>query len=152
MASFASSATTCGARKQAWTKNKKKKVGENNGQLRFIRHHMWRTQARLDQNLLYWTNVNFLGFQPVVYKFLVGVCYTKYIFNQCACYNWQRQYEIQFSLVLQTNLNYEREQFWREMTDGRLLCVLHGGETWSSATDKTELTHSLNTLFCQKWK
>ena len=25
------------------------KVGENNGQLRFIRHHGWRTQARLDQ-------------------------------------------------------------------------------------------------------
>ena len=33
MASFASSATTCGAHKHAWTK----KVGENNGQLRFIR-------------------------------------------------------------------------------------------------------------------
>ena len=27
----------------------KKKVGENNGQLRFVRHHVWRTQARLDQ-------------------------------------------------------------------------------------------------------
>ena len=26
------------------------KVGENNGQLRLIRHHRWRTQARLDQN------------------------------------------------------------------------------------------------------
>ena len=26
-------------------------VGENNGQLRFIRHHVWRTQARLDQKL-----------------------------------------------------------------------------------------------------
>ena len=25
------------------------KIGENNGQLRFVRHHMWRTQARLDQ-------------------------------------------------------------------------------------------------------
>ena len=24
-------------------------VGENNGQLRFVRHHGWRTQARLDQ-------------------------------------------------------------------------------------------------------
>ena len=32
-------------------KKKKKKVGENNGQLRFVRHHVWRTQARLDQNL-----------------------------------------------------------------------------------------------------
>ena len=31
-------------------KKKKKKVGENNGQLRFVRHHVWRTQARLDQN------------------------------------------------------------------------------------------------------
>ena len=30
-------------------KKKKKKVGENNGQLRFVRHHGWRTQARLDQ-------------------------------------------------------------------------------------------------------
>ena len=26
-----------------------KKVGENNGQLHFVRHHVWRTQARLDQ-------------------------------------------------------------------------------------------------------
>ena len=34
-------------------RKKKKKVGENNGQLRFIRHHGWRTQARLDQN---WRN------------------------------------------------------------------------------------------------
>ena len=25
------------------------KEGENNGQLRFVRHHVWRTQARLDQ-------------------------------------------------------------------------------------------------------
>ena len=33
-------------------KNKKKKVGENNGQLRFVRHHGLRTQARLDQNWL----------------------------------------------------------------------------------------------------
>ena len=32
-----------------WCGNKKKKVGENNGQLRFVRHHEWRTQARLDQ-------------------------------------------------------------------------------------------------------
>ena len=31
------------------TEKKKKKVGENNGQLRFVRHHVWRTQARLDQ-------------------------------------------------------------------------------------------------------
>ena len=30
-------------------KNKKKKVGENNGQLRFVRHHGLRTQASLDQ-------------------------------------------------------------------------------------------------------
>ena len=28
---------------------KRKKVGENNGQLRFVRHQGWRTQARLDQ-------------------------------------------------------------------------------------------------------
>ena len=33
-------------------KKKKNKVGENNGQLRFVRHHGWRTQARLDQNQL----------------------------------------------------------------------------------------------------
>ena len=31
---------------------KKKKVGENNGQLRFVRHHGWRMKARLDQNVL----------------------------------------------------------------------------------------------------
>ena len=30
-------------------REKKKKVGENNGQLHFIRHHGWRTQTRLDQ-------------------------------------------------------------------------------------------------------
>ena len=30
-------------------KRKEKKVGENNGQLRFVRHHVWRTQPRLDQ-------------------------------------------------------------------------------------------------------
>ena len=30
-------------------KKKEKKVGENNGQLRYVRHHVWRTQARLDQ-------------------------------------------------------------------------------------------------------
>ena len=28
----------------------KRKVGENNGQLRFVRQHGWRTQARLDQH------------------------------------------------------------------------------------------------------
>ena len=44
MANFASFATTCGAHKHAWTK-KKKKVGENNGQLRFVRHHGWRKHA-----------------------------------------------------------------------------------------------------------
>ena len=48
MASFASSATTGGARKHAWTK---KKVGVNNGQLRFVRNHGWCTQARLDQKV-----------------------------------------------------------------------------------------------------
>ena len=31
-------------------KKKKKKEGENNGQLCFVRHHVWRTQARLDQH------------------------------------------------------------------------------------------------------
>jgi len=31
-------------------KKKKKKVGENNDQLRFVRHQEWRTQARLDQH------------------------------------------------------------------------------------------------------
>ena len=30
-------------------RRKKKKEGENNGQLCFVRHHKWRTQARLDQ-------------------------------------------------------------------------------------------------------
>ena len=36
-------------RRRGRKKKKKKKVGENNGQLRFVRHHGWRTQARLDQ-------------------------------------------------------------------------------------------------------
>ena len=30
-------------------KKKEKKIGENNGQLRFVRHQGWRTQERLDQ-------------------------------------------------------------------------------------------------------
>ena len=38
-------------RRRRKRKKKKKKVGENNGQLRFVRHHVWRTQARLDQHL-----------------------------------------------------------------------------------------------------
>ena len=37
-------------RRRKRRKKKKKKVGENNGQLPFVRHHGWRTQARLDQN------------------------------------------------------------------------------------------------------
>ena len=40
-----------------WVKSRrrrrKKKVGENNGQLRFVRHHVWRTQARLDQKMIF---------------------------------------------------------------------------------------------------
>ena len=32
-------------------KRKKEKVGENNGQLRFVRHQGWRMQARLAQFL-----------------------------------------------------------------------------------------------------
>ena len=39
-----------GSKAEGVEKKKKKKVGENNGQLRFFRHHGWRTQARLDQN------------------------------------------------------------------------------------------------------
>ena len=39
-------------KKKKEKKKKKKKVGENNGQLRFVRHHVWRTQARLVQFLL----------------------------------------------------------------------------------------------------
>ena len=30
-------------------KEEEEKVGENNGQLRFVCNHVWRTQARLDQ-------------------------------------------------------------------------------------------------------
>ena len=48
MASFASSATTGGACKHAWTK---KKVGENNGQLRFRPLPRVVHASRLDQNL-----------------------------------------------------------------------------------------------------
>ena len=53
MASFASSTTMCGARKHAWT---------NNGQLHFVRHLVWRTQARLDQYMLhlnFFTKLNY---------------------------------------------------------------------------------------------
>ena len=56
MASFALSATTCGACKHAWTKIRTpprvahaSRLDQNNGQLCFVRHHKWRTQARLDQ-------------------------------------------------------------------------------------------------------
>ena len=44
---------THGARKHAWHTRAAwaKKVGENNGQLRFVRHHVRGTQARLDQQL-----------------------------------------------------------------------------------------------------
>ena len=34
---------------------KKKKKRENNGQLRFVRHHGWRKQARLDQKFKLFT-------------------------------------------------------------------------------------------------
>ena len=47
MASFASSATTCGARKHAWTK----KVGENDGQLRLHLPPRAAHASRLDQNI-----------------------------------------------------------------------------------------------------
>ena len=41
---------------------KEKKVGENNGQLRFVRHHRWRTQAHLDQKLHHsWTEYCLVG-------------------------------------------------------------------------------------------
>ena len=36
--------------KEKRKEKKKEKVVENNGQLRFLRHHGWCTQARLDQN------------------------------------------------------------------------------------------------------
>ena len=39
-----------GSKVEGGERKKKKKVGENNGQLRFVRHHLWRTQARLDQH------------------------------------------------------------------------------------------------------
>ena len=45
-------------KKKKKKKEKKKKVAENNGQLRFVRHHVWRTQARLDQNVLNWSPVD----------------------------------------------------------------------------------------------
>ena len=48
MASFASSGTTCGARKHAWTKRKRERLndGNNNGQATYgARKHAWRTQA-----------------------------------------------------------------------------------------------------------
>ena len=48
-------ASTHGARKPPGPKKEEEEEderlndGENNGQLRFVRHHVWRTQARLDQ-------------------------------------------------------------------------------------------------------
>ena len=39
------------SRRRRKKERKKKKVGENNGQVRFVRHHVWRTQARLDQKI-----------------------------------------------------------------------------------------------------
>ena len=67
MASFASSATTCGARKHAWTK-RKKKVGENNGQLRFRPPPRVAHASRLDQFL---TNIFvFLGKFPYNFDYI----------------------------------------------------------------------------------
>ena len=42
------------AKLSASTKVVAKKVGENNGQLRFVRHLVWRMQARLDQNIFFY--------------------------------------------------------------------------------------------------
>jgi len=39
-------------KKEKRKKERKKKEGENNGRLRFVRHHGWRMQARLDQKHL----------------------------------------------------------------------------------------------------
>ena len=73
---------------------KKEKVDENNGQLRFVRHHVWRTQARLDQ-LLALTNVgegkgqlrikslklcNFIYF---IFIFIFG--WSKYTWQDLSC-------------------------------------------------------------------
>ena len=56
MASFASSATTCGARKHAWTKRLNN--GENNGQATHgARKHAWRTQAA-------WANILLTSIYP----------------------------------------------------------------------------------------
>ena len=44
-----------------------KKVGENNGQLCFVRHHGWRTQARLDQK-------NILTSTDCIYTATLGKC------------------------------------------------------------------------------
>ena len=38
-------------KKKKKKRKKKKKVRENNGQLRFVPHHVWRTQARLDHKV-----------------------------------------------------------------------------------------------------
>ena len=40
------------------------KVGENNGQLPFVRHHVWRTQAHLDQLLVF---VNVCHIYMIIY-------------------------------------------------------------------------------------
>ena len=60
MASFASSATNCEARKHAWTKKERERKeerlndGDNNGQATHGAHkHAWRTQAA-------WANIEYV--------------------------------------------------------------------------------------------
>ena len=63
-----------------------KKVGENNGQLRFVRHHVWRTQARLDQPLVPGVFLSFSSsffsafyFSPTSENFpCVKICFPQY--------------------------------------------------------------------------
>ena len=121
MASFASSATTCGARKHAWTKTCC--IG----------------QMSTSQDSNQWF-ISFLLVCVTPSTFSTSVHVTTDNIS-LSIVRISPAVKIQFSLVQQTNLNYEREQFWREKTGGRLVGVLPGRETWSSDEDKTELTN-----------
>ena len=63
-------------RKKKEKKEEEKKVGENNGQLRFIRHHVWRTQACLDQYITHATHLTWYR-QTGLMKFLPFVLLMK---------------------------------------------------------------------------
>ena len=64
---------------KAKKRKKKKKVSENNGQIRFVRHHGWHMQVRLDQKSHYEVLVN----TNQTFRTCLFVCfYGPYILNE----------------------------------------------------------------------